>query len=85
MLVDLRDFTLISDALAPTNVIKMLNRYFNSVMFPIHQHGGEVMEIMGDGILAIFNDRVEGGPTTASGTHLRRQWRVSERSHNLMG
>jgi adenylate cyclase len=27
MLVDLRDFTLISDALAPTNVIKMLNRY----------------------------------------------------------
>jgi hypothetical protein len=23
------------------------------------------MEIMGDGILAIFNDRVEGGPTTA--------------------
>jgi hypothetical protein len=34
MLVDLRDFTLISDALAPTNVIKMLNRYFDSVMFP---------------------------------------------------
>jgi adenylate cyclase len=65
MLVDLRDFTLISDALAPTNVIKMLNRYFDSVMFPIHRHGGEVMEIMGDGILAIFNDGVEGGPTTA--------------------
>lgn len=65
MLVDLRDFTLISDALAPTNVIKMLNRYFDSVMVPIHRHGGEVMEIMGDGILAIFNDRVEGGSTTA--------------------
>ena len=29
MLIDLRDFTLISDALAPTNVIKMLNRYFD--------------------------------------------------------
>ena len=65
MLVDLRDFTLISDALAPTNVIKMLNRYFDSVMVPIHRHGGEVMEIMGDGILAIFNDRIEGGSTTA--------------------
>lgn len=65
MLVDLRDFTLVSDALAPAKVIKLLNRYFDSVMVPIHRHGGEVMEIMGDGILAIFRDRVEGGPTAA--------------------
>lgn len=63
MLVDLRDFTRVSDALAPTNVIKLLNRYFDSVMVPIQRYGGEVMEIMGDGILAIFRDTVEGGAT----------------------
>jgi adenylate cyclase len=65
MLVDLRDFTLMSDTLAPTAVIKTLNRYFDCVMQPVNQHGGEVMELMGDGILAIFNDNVEGGPAAA--------------------
>jgi adenylate cyclase len=65
MLVDLRDFTLMSDTLAPAAVIKTLNRYFDCVMQPVNQHGGEVMELMGDGILAIFKDDVEGGSTAA--------------------
>jgi adenylate cyclase len=65
MLIDLRDFTLMSDTLAPAAVIDTLNRYFDCVMLPINQHGGEVMEIMGDGVLAIFNDNVEGGADTA--------------------
>lgn len=65
MLVDLRDFTLMSDTLAPTAVIKTLNRYFDSVMMPVNQHGGEVMEIMGDGILALFNDNTAGGASAA--------------------
>jgi adenylate cyclase len=34
-------------------------------MQPVSQRGGEVMELMGDGILAIFNDNVDGGPTKA--------------------
>ena len=65
MLVDLRNFTLMSDTLAPSAVIETLNRYFDCVMPPVNRHGGEVMEIMGDGVLAIFNDSVEGGPGTA--------------------
>jgi adenylate cyclase len=65
MLVDLRDFTQMSDMLAPVDVIKTLNRYFDCVMQPVSERGGEVMELMGDGILAIFNDNVDGGPTKA--------------------
>jgi adenylate cyclase len=65
MLVDLRDFTAMSDTLVPAAVIETLNRYFDCVMVPISQYGGEVMEIMGDGVLAIFNDNVEGGPDAA--------------------
>ena len=65
MLVDLRDFTQMSDMLAPTDVIKTLNRYFDCVMQPVSRRGGEVMELMGDGILAIFNDNADGGPTKA--------------------
>ncbi len=65
MLIDLRDFTLMSDTLAPVAVIETLNRYFDCVMPPINQHGGEVMELMGDGVLAIFNDNVDGGADAA--------------------
>jgi len=65
MLVDLRDFTYMSDTLAPTDVIKTLNRYFDAVMMPVNQHGGEVLEIMGDGILAFFSDDTAGGAGAA--------------------
>jgi hypothetical protein len=65
MLVDLRDFRLMSDMMAPNAVIETLNGYFDCVMLPVNRHCGEVMEIMGDGILAIFNESVEGGPDAA--------------------
>jgi adenylate cyclase len=54
MLVDLRNFTLLSDQLSPRAVIRMLNDYFDCVFPAVRRQGGEVMEIMGDGVLAIF-------------------------------
>jgi adenylate cyclase len=65
MLVDLRDFTALSDAMPPAAVVEMLNRYYDCVMRPVVERGGEIMEIMGDGILAIFNDRAEHDPHDA--------------------
>jgi adenylate cyclase len=56
MMVDLRDFTSLSDALPPSEVIETLNRYFDCVIPPIKRHGGEVLEFLGDGILAILNE-----------------------------
>ena len=55
MLVDLRDFSLLSDRMRPRAVIRMLNQYFDCVIPPVHQQGGEVVEIMGDGVLAFFH------------------------------
>ena len=54
MLIDLRDFTLMTDNLRPRVVIRLLNEYFDCVFPPVRRHGGEIMEIMGDGVLAIF-------------------------------
>ncbi|MFZ2006422.1 MAG: adenylate/guanylate cyclase domain-containing protein [Stellaceae bacterium] len=54
-LFDLRDFTALSDQLNPRAVLRLLNNYFDCVMPPVQQYGGEVVEIMGDGVLAIFN------------------------------
>ena len=59
MMVDLRDFTGLSDALRPSEVIETLNRYFDSVIPPIKRRGGEVLEFLGDGILAILKENGE--------------------------
>ena len=58
MMVDLRDFTGLSDALPPSEVIDTLNRYFDCVIPPIKRHV-EVLEFLGDGILAILNENDE--------------------------
>src|ERR1700741_3794694 len=49
----------LSDALPPPEVIETLNRYFDCVIPPIKSHGGEVLEFLGDGILAILNENGE--------------------------
>lgn len=56
MLVDLRDFTAMSDTLSPRAVIETLNRYFDCIIAPVRHRGGEIMEIMGDAVLVIFNE-----------------------------
>jgi len=70
MLVDLRDFTLMSDRLSPRAVIRMLNSYFDCVIPPVEAHGGEVVEIMGDGVLAIFHQNADRTAAEACGSAL---------------
>lgn len=50
---DLRGFTRITDT-APEQVIPLLNDYADVVVSAIHEHGGDVLKLMGDGTLAIF-------------------------------
>jgi adenylate cyclase len=70
MLFDLRDFTALSDQLSPRAVLRLLNSYFDCVMPPIERHGGEVVEIMGDGVLAIFNHGPERSAAEACNSAL---------------
>jgi adenylate cyclase len=51
---DLRDYTRISDTSPPEQIIPLLNDYADAVVSTIHQHGGDVMKLIGDGVLAIF-------------------------------
>jgi adenylate cyclase len=50
---DLRGFTRITDA-APEQVIPLLNDYADAIVSAIHEHGGDVLKLIGDGTLAIF-------------------------------
>jgi adenylate cyclase len=57
---DLRNYTKISDSAAPEQIIPLLNEYADAILSAIHQYGGDVLKLMGDGTLAIFtaSDRV---------------------------
>ncbi len=51
---DLRDFTTITDSSPPDEVIPLLNDYADAVISAIHDKGGSVLKLTGDGVLAIF-------------------------------
>jgi len=50
---DLRSFTRITDT-APEQIISLLNDYSDVIVSAIHAEGGDVLKLIGDGILAIF-------------------------------
>jgi adenylate cyclase len=50
---DLRGFTRIADT-TPEQVIPLLNEYSDVIISAIHEHGGDVLKLIGDGTLAIF-------------------------------
>ena len=50
---DLRGFTRVTDS-APEQVIPLLNDYADVIVSAIHAQGGDVLKLIGDGILAIF-------------------------------
>ncbi len=51
---DLRGFTRLADTLPADEVIKTLGIYYDTVAQPIEQSGGDIIKMMGDGMIAIF-------------------------------
>lgn len=51
---DIRNYSGISEELSPTEVIQLLNAYFGLAIPIIESYGGEVLKLLGDGILAVF-------------------------------
>jgi Adenylate and Guanylate cyclase catalytic domain len=51
---DLRNYTRISDTSPPEEIIPLLNDYAEAIVSSIHLHSGDVLKLIGDGVLAIF-------------------------------
>lgn len=51
---DLRGFTRTTDT-APEQAIPLLNAYSDVIVSAIHDHGGDVLKLIGDGTLALFS------------------------------
>ncbi len=52
---DLTGFTRIADSLPREQLLDLLNAYADCLVGVVHDHGGEVLKFMGDGILAVFD------------------------------
>ena len=53
-LADLRGFTAMSERVPRDQLVKMLNEYFDCLVTPIVDRGGNVLKFLGDGLLATF-------------------------------
>jgi adenylate cyclase len=51
---DLRGFTDLSDRLSGSEMIVLLNAYFERLAGAVVENGGEVLKFIGDGLLAVF-------------------------------
>ncbi|MBV8773194.1 MAG: adenylate/guanylate cyclase domain-containing protein [Deltaproteobacteria bacterium] len=71
---DLRGYTSITDTAAPDQIIPLLNDYADVVISAIHQAGGDVLKLIGDGTLAIFRE-----PDIGEASHAALQAAVAVR------
>ena len=62
---DLRGSTRLSDSMDPDDYLALLNRYFECTAAPVIAHGGEILNFIGDGVLAIFPIDEEQGAAEA--------------------
>ncbi len=51
---DLRGFTVMADTLSPSTVVRVLSDYYETVAEPVRYFGGDIIKMIGDGVLAIF-------------------------------
>jgi len=83
---DLRGFTRITDQAPPNQIIPLLNDYAEAVISAIYDNGGDVLKLIGDGMLAIFTaDATADGCRCAIGAQTTMQGRVAELNKRRTG
>lgn len=57
LFADIEGCTRLCEDLAPLAMERVIERYFSRFLDAVHDRGGEVTEILGDGLLALFEGR----------------------------
>jgi adenylate cyclase len=84
LFADMRDYTHISSTLSPESAVELLNNYFDCLVPPIEDEGGEVLKYLGDGLLAIVRDKGDdtGGAAQAALSAATKALRRIEAANN---
>jgi adenylate cyclase len=78
LLSDIRNFTTMSERMAPEEVVSFLNDYFSEMVDAVFEHGGVLDKFIGDGMLAVF------GSLDEEPDHARRAVRAALRMKVLL-
>ncbi len=80
MMSDIRGFTALSERMNPEDLIALLNHYLDEMTGPIQEHGGTIIEFIGDGILAIYGapDYFEDHATRAVAAAVEMQSKMND-------
>ncbi|MBD2716813.1 response regulator [Microvirga sp. STR05] len=57
LFIDICGFTSLAEVLPPTDVVTLLNSYFDQMVAEIIAQGGYVDKFMGDAVMAVFRDK----------------------------
>src|SRR5712672_1666858 len=77
---DLRGSTAISESIGPDEIIPFLNDYAQAAIDAIHDAGGDVLKLIGDGVLAMFTNE---DVTAAKRAALRAEHRFRRNMRSL--
>jgi len=78
LFADIRGFTPMAEAMAPEEVVDLLNQFFQTMSEAIFDHGGTLDKYLGDGLMALF-----GAPFAAENDALRAVRAAVEMQKNL--
>jgi len=59
MFADIRSFTTLAETHDPAQIHEMLNVYFSLMFGAIHERGGLVSQLLGDGFMAVFGTPIQ--------------------------
>lgn len=78
MYTDIRNYTTITEANDPADVIDLINQYYLIVIDTVQSHGGNVNQLQGDGLLSYF-----GAPTSYPDQAIRAVRSALEITHKI--
>jgi adenylate cyclase len=78
---DLRGSTKISDSIGPDEIIPFLNDYAQASIDAIHEAGGDVLKLIGDGVLAMFTGE-DMAVVRRAALHAEHQFRLNMHTLN---
>lgn len=66
LFADIRNFTRLSEQIAPETVVELLNSYFDAMLEIVYKHGGILDKYLGDGMMVIFGAPVADENSTVN-------------------